>query len=68
MVKVIFKLQQFNNHVLLSVLMVLLPKMEFVKFVISHVLLVLELLLTVFHALKIKFFIMEDAGLNVLQF
>ena len=41
---------------------------EFVKFVTSDVLLVLDLLLTVFLVLLVKFFTREDAGVNVLLF
>ena len=68
MEKDIYKLQLFNNPVSLNVLMELMLKMVFVKFVISLVLLASELLVIVSHAPMDKLFTTEDAGPNALQF
>lgn len=68
MEKDIYKLQLFNNPVSLNVLMELMLKMVFVKFVISLVLLASELLVIVSHAPMDKPFTTEDAGPNALQF
>ena len=68
MEKDIFKLQLFLNHVSSVVLLELIPKEEFAKFVTSSVQLVLVLLQTVFLVLLVKFFTREDVGLNVQQF
>lgn len=68
MEKDIYKLQLFNNPVSLNVLMELMLKTVFVKFVISLVLLASELLVIVSHAPMDKPFTTEDAGPNALQF
>ena len=68
MVKVIFKPQLFLNHVFSAVLLELTLLVEFVKFVTSNVLLALVQLQTVFPALLVKSFTVEDVGLNALLF
>ena len=68
MEKDIFKLQLFLNHVSSAVLLELILKEEFVKFVTSSVQLVLVLLQTVFLVLLVKFSTREDVGLNAQQF
>lgn len=64
----IFKLQPLSNHASKPVMMVPTPTMEFVRSAISSVLPALEAPATVSHALKVSFFIREDAGQLALEF
>lgn len=68
MEKDIYKLQLFNSPVSMNALMELMLKTVFARFVISPVLLALELLVTASHAPTDKHFTTEGAGLNALQF